>query len=603
MATNSVVRLILDDSQYSKKLRDVKNETTGMDEVIGGAGKVVGKLAGALGVAVTAGEAFKKFMSSSQTLGDTMTRTMDAARVAVDEFFFSLGTGQMDNFLSNLDAMIRRAKDASTALDVLGNTQISYGVFSAKNQADIADAQYYAKNKFAPMETRREAFANWRTALENQQGANAALQRELMNAATTAVASKAGADVKVTFDEIMEAFAVDLMTTEKRDLARSRAYQGATNYFVWTDAHKGDVYKEDRDNLLERQKQNIITYTMLEKYSDEELNAIAEKVTAYHSLQQQLKSISREYNETAMEFNNANKSMAGFVPVASLEGFSVFGGTSGAGKSAAPAGSMAALDEAIKNAQKTYANAVGGAAQAAAWKTLEALKLQKTELEFRVKFTDGNSVPMEPAKFMDNFFAESIKNMKKETAFDVPLEKFTPPITESNVATVDNYVDSLNAVANVMGALNAANVEGAAGWLTYAGNLMNASAMAVEAVRSVVAAKTAEAAASGAAEAAKTPLVGWLMVGGAIASVLAAMASIPSFATGGIVGGSNFTDGITARVSSGEMVINEADQKKLFEQIHSGGIGGGGGRAVVTGEQIVLAVNNYGKRTGRGELI
>lgn len=599
MATNSVVRLILDDSQYSKKLRDVKNETTGMDEVIGGAGKVVGKLAGALGVAVTAGEAFKKFMSSSQTLGDTMTRTMDAARVAVDEFFFSLGSGQMDNFLSNLDAMIRRAKDASTALDVLGNTQISYGVFSAKNQADIADAQYYAKNKFAPMETRREAFANWRAALENQQGANAALQRELMNAATTAVASKAGADVKVTFDEIMEAFAVDLMTTEKRDLARSRAYQGATNYFVWSDAHKGDVYKEDRANLLEIQKQNIITYTMLEKYSDEELNAIAEKVTAYHSLQQQLKSISREYNETAMEFNNANKSMAGFVPVASLEGFSVFGGTTGAGKSAAPAGSMAALDEAIKNAQKTYANAVGVEAQVAAHKTLEELKRQKGEIEFIVKFTDGKGRELKDLTSGD--LPSGLPT--KASLTNTPLPKFTPPITDSNVATVDNYVDSLNAVANVMGALNAANVEGAAGWLTYAGNLMNASAMAVEAVRSVVAAKTAEAAASGAAEAAKTPLVGWLMVGGAIASVLAAMASIPSFATGGIVGGSNYTDGITARVSSGEMVINEADQKKLFEQIHSGGIGGGGGRAVVTGEQIVLAVNNYGKRTGRGELI
>lgn len=599
MATNSVVRLILDDSQYSKKLRDVKNETTGMDEVIGGAGKVVGKLAGALGVAVTAGEAFKKFMSSSQTLGDTMTRTMDAARVAVDEFFFSLGSGQMDNFLSNLDAMIRRAKDASTALDVLGNTQISYGVFSAKNQADIADAQYYAKNKFAPMETRREAFANWRAALENQQGANAALQRELMNAATTAVASKAGADVKVTFDEIMEAFAVDLMTPEKRDLARSRAYQGATNYFEWTAAHKGDVYKEDRANLLEIQKQNIITYTMLEKYSDEELNAIAEKVTAYHSLQQQLKSISREYNETAMEFNNANKSMAGFVPVASLEGFSVFGGTTGAGKSAAPAGSMAALDEAIKNAQKTYANAVGVEAQTAAHKTLEELKRQKGEIEFIVKFTDGKGRELKDLTSGD--LPSGLPT--KASLTNTPLAKFETPITSEAVNNVDNYVEGLNAVANVMGALNATNVEGAAGWMSYASSVMQASAMVVSSIEKIIGAKTAETAVNAAASAAASPVVGWLMVGAAITSALAAMANIPSFATGGIVGGSNYTDGITARVSSGEMVINEADQKKLFEQIHSGGIGGGGGRAVVTGEQIVLAVNNYGKRTGRGELI
>ena len=51
------------------------------------------------------------------------------------------------------------------------------------------------------------------------------------------------------------------------------------------------------------------------------------------------------------------------------------------------------------------------------------------------------------------------------------------------------------------------------------------------------------------------------------------------------------------------MFINQADQKKLYDSIHSGNIGGGSGRAVVTGEQIVIAANNWGKRTGRGEIL
>lgn len=33
------------------------------------------------------------------------------------------------------------------------------------------------------------------------------------------------------------------------------------------------------------------------------------------------------------------------------------------------------------------------------------------------------------------------------------------------------------------------------------------------------------------------------------------------FADGGIVGGQNYNDGVVARVSSGEMVINQTDQK------------------------------------------
>lgn len=180
----------------------------------------------------------------------------------------------------------------------------------------------------------------------------------------------------------------------------------------------------------------------------------------------------------------------------------------------------------------------------------------------------------------------------------------TIPITKETVATTDDYVSSLNALSNVMTALNTQTVEGAAGWLSWAGSLMSASAMAVDSIRKVVAAKTAEGAASAGAEAAKTPLVGWLMVGGAVMSALAAFASIPSFAEGGVVPGANFRDGIAARLSSGEMVINPADQKKLFDSIHSGNLGGGGSsRSVITGEQIVTVVNNYGRRTGRGTIL
>ena len=184
------------------------------------------------------------------------------------------------------------------------------------------------------------------------------------------------------------------------------------------------------------------------------------------------------------------------------------------------------------------------------------------------------------------------------------IERLPLPITKKAVKDVDDYVNSINALSNVMTALNTQTVEGAAGWLSWAGSLASATAMAIDSIQKLVAAKTAEGAASAGAEAAKTPFVGWLMVGGAIASALAAFASIPSFAEGGVVPGANFRDGIAARLSSGEMVINPADQKKLFDSIHSGNLGGGGAtRSVITGEQIVTVVNNYGRRTGRGTIL
>ena len=88
-----------------------------------------------------------------------------------------------------------------------------------------------------------------------------------------------------------------------------------------------------------------------------------------------------------------------------------------------------------------------------------------------------------------------------------------------------------------------------------------------------------------------------------VAAIASAMATVSSFAQGGIVGGANFRDGISARVSSGEMIINEADQRRLFDDIHNGVARGGGGNSYISGEQIVTVVNAYGRRTGRGELI
>ena len=90
----------------------------------------------------------------------------------------------------------------------------------------------------------------------------------------------------------------------------------------------------------------------------------------------------------------------------------------------------------------------------------------------------------------------------------------------------------------------------------------------------------------------------------------AIMPDIALFKNGGLVHaksgtvlGKNYLDRVPATLSSGEMVMNEADQSALWNAIKSGDFGGGGGgSSIVRGEDIVLAANNYLRRTGRGEL-
>lgn len=93
--------------------------------------------------------------------------------------------------------------------------------------------------------------------------------------------------------------------------------------------------------------------------------------------------------------------------------------------------------------------------------------------------------------------------------------------------------------------------------------------------------------------------------GGVVGSILGGFASLfgGAFADGGIVGGQRYNDGIVAQVSSGEMIINQADQKRLFNSIRRGDTGGGGMvRMTLRGEDLISAINNYGSRSGQGRI-
>ncbi len=69
------------------------------------------------------------------------------------------------------------------------------------------------------------------------------------------------------------------------------------------------------------------------------------------------------------------------------------------------------------------------------------------------------------------------------------------------------------------------------------------------------------------------PFVGVALGVAGIAAIVAAMASIPKFANGGIVPGGSFSgDKVPALLNSGEMILNGSQQANLFKQLNSGAI-------------------------------
>lgn len=596
-----VTRLLLNSSQFDNNIRRSTQQVQQFQQVGRNITATIGRFAGVLGIAMTAGEAFNKVLNSSQTLGDMTASNMAALKTSVDEFFYSLGSGNLSNFLTGLGDMIDKAKEAYAALDQLGNTQISYGVFSAKSQSEIADAQYIAKNKFAPADQRNAAFDKWRTTLQEQQAANIRLQEELINSASKAVEARTNANITVTMEDMLKAFEADLLDPAKRDEVKSRAKNGTANYQA--NAKRKDWSQEQKDALAESQKQNLIIHTMLEKYSDDELKDIAAKIQQYYQLNSALKSTAREYNETANEYNNSMAKMEGFKSVESLEGFKVFTGTTTNKtevklpvKPVIPAGSLAELDAQIASVRKELNLAISNEDRIRINAELEALTEQKRVIEFQYKY------PNAPIGKLDGKPAGLAGMVKPEIPTSLP--KFSSPITNKNIKLNNEYAQSLGAIASIMGSVTNMTNEGAAAWLSWGANLISAVAAAIPQIVALTTAKKGEAIASGVASAAQTPFVGWLLAGAAAAAVVAALASIPSFSTGGIfAGNSTIGDMNLARVNAGEMILNNRQQRNLFNLLNGNGVMGsaGGGQVEfkIRGKELVGVLANYNNKTAK----
>lgn len=557
--SDAIVRLLLKTNDFDSNLKKSKNEISSFSNFMSGAGGVVAKFAGGLGLAMTAGEAFNKVLQSSQTLGDMTASNMAALKTSVDEFFYSLGTGEFSGFLSGMNDIISKAKEAYAALDQLGNTQISYGVFSAKYQSEIADAQYMAKNKFAPDDQRRANFDAWRTRLKEQQAAITRLQEELINSASKDVEAKTNANITVSMEDMLKAFEADLLDSTKRAEVKSRAKYGTSNYQA--NAKRGDWSKEQKDALAESQKQNLIIHTMLEKYNDDELKGIAAKIQQYYQLNSALKSVAREYNESANEYNNSMAKIKGFKPVDSLEGFKVY---TGEGKTNAP-----------------------------------SKKKKPTDLQMASFEAEGWA--NEEAKGLHNALRKAIESGEKIkiVPIEVDLDKIdiadelAEPLREAQIKKAEEYTKALEGVGYAMEGINSiaqASGEQTIGFITES----------FASIAQMIISLNSLAVANGVANAAALPFPANLA---AIATVVGTISSIfsslPKFADGGIIGGSSFFgDKMIARVNSGEMILNQSQQGKLFNIINNGNPGNNitvGGEAKVSGKTMYIAIRNYMK--------
>lgn len=91
---------------------------------------------------------------------------------------------------------------------------------------------------------------------------------------------------------------------------------------------------------------------------------------------------------------------------------------------------------------------------------------------------------------------------------------------------------------------------------------------------------------------------------GTMVSTIAAIHSATGYAQGGVIPGNSYSgDNQWARVNAGETILTRAQAGNLASQLEGVGLGNLQLSATISGEQIRLALNNNGRRTGRGEYV
>lgn len=651
---NLITRLIMDASKYDSGLQKAQksidkfiDKNTSLNNVMKGAQGTIVKMAGTLGIAVGAGEAFNKVLNSSQVLGDATAATIESAKKSIDEFFYSLGSGDFSAFINGLDNIIAKSKEAHSALDQLGNTKISFDFYESEFDEAIAKARLNAKNKQLDEDARKKAFKAWDDELKKKEEAGQTVANDALDALTKSIV--VGTQLRasdINFEDFRKVMKIDLMPSKSRSEAKSYWTKQYEDYEKLADRIESDrrvdvartndygrtksindAAKIAQEGAAVKYKDAIIYNTLLNKLSDDELIKLKELGKQYYYVSQLVSQQRQEFNESTTEFNNSITAAAKAKETAAAAAAKAI--KEAKEKNIDPFLGNEQLNEEIKAVisgkdamSQEVLDAIGTG------KTLPVLTqpIQATMINSEDEVVEGEDpadalrrklemYTLAQSKIQEYTNMLSVANEEEKAYLNEQIEIWRRYSEEIGIGTrrngTDELASDLDKVSDALIRMGGLSDSVFGSMLSYVGGISGAVVSAIPAIEALTASQmiqanaNTKAAVSGAASSvANIPIVGPMLAVSAVASVLAAIMNIPNFAEGGIVGGHNYMDGITARVSSGEMFINEADQKKLYDSIHSGDLGGGNsGRTVITGEQIVTVVNNYGKRTGKGVIL
>lgn len=533
------------------------------------------KFAGGLGLAMTAGEAFEKAMRSCQTTSDMLDNNLNAAKDSVDAFFRSLVTGDWSAFNDGIIGAYNNLKNLSAMMDELADKKLSLSYIKAEDMKDIEKFEQIAKDTTRPLEERINA-------VQNMQG--------VINHLNKRTQETIDFDVKALSEEYFAKTGFKVTSKDLDYFFKNTNFSGAASADA-SDAYKEYIrlqkeasnkyaaynqdakqYGNDPNRRIQREyldakktlelyaQQNsfLITQGMLVEETDEKRKNTLNRLNEQFNLEKEMYSLQKRYDETARSVRGSSGSNNKTSSTSSKSATS---------NTPAPEGSIAEIEKKIASLKKEFQDATTDGMRYGI-----QIAIEEAERELKMMRLRAQKMDLLPS---------GMKNVKAKNPLEgmdtSDLDKFRT--TDTLFQKDESTLDYLTTIGSLMGNISGVTDNATAAWLNYFQSILQGTVALLPLLASLFSIKAME----GIAEQSKLPWpMNLIAMAATAAGLMASIANVPKFATGGIVSGTSFVgDNVIARVNSGEMILNTRQQANLFSMLD------GGARTNVQGANVV----------------
>ncbi len=612
MAGDLVVRLWLNSQGFDKNIeKSTKQARKFKDGFSGSAGQVsefsgklnlsigtLAKFAGGLGAAAGAFGAINEGLQSNAVYQDKFNELMSTGKGVVDQFFSSLYSGDWTVFN---DGIIKAIENSRTFAEEYRKVQKSLVVNkigfeqkdALKNQLESIiedDSKTDEERKKAQQQLDKLLIMGIADIREMSDNANKALESMIKQVTGTGKfvnSENAQSIVLKVYDENSDL----RKTLEGYRAIRDMARESASNSFA-----KLDI-SNYRRQIEARKQLDLMPEDQRSKY--DELLRLADNLN--EEMFNSFKDLFDELNDLNDKAGTWEKDRAGARD--EIFGIKVGDTSSRSQKYSPEIGSLAMADNLLATWRDKFNKATTEEARSVANRMVQELngRIVAMKVQYDVEYKYGKREDVQSIEAGKNSGLNIPVVAPDFTALNQQIQQYKENISSEGIELVDNkQIDTLNSMANLLGSINTLTGDGAASWLSWSSSIMQAIAQVIPNLNKLTTTQTKTAASGAAASVASIPVVGWIMAGTAVASVLAAIMSAPKFATGGIVPGISYAgDKVPVMANSGEMILNRAQQGRLFDMLNNGGVRSSDvrvtGELVARGSNLVAVIRNSEK--------